>query len=264
MQFRNLKEKCEYYKSLTDYKLVPNSHILLMLDGRAFSKYTKRFMKPFDDTFIGLMNSVALELCSNIEGAKFAYVQSDEISIYITDIEKTEDSIPSSWFQYRLSKLLPIAASIASSTFMKEYIHKLLGDSKTLDEFKEIFDNFKTVEFDAKAWNVPNINDVYAWFLYRQIDCIRNSKQMVAQTYFSHKQLEGKDTDEQIKMVKELTKIDWYELPEKYKFGRFLYKEEKTLHSEQYGEYTRNYWAVNNGFELYQDSSREKFIEIIQ
>lgn len=71
-----------YLRSLTDYKLIPNDYVLIMLDGRSFSSTIKRyFKKPFDDTFINIMNETALYLCNNVQGCKFAYVQSDEISL---------------------------------------------------------------------------------------------------------------------------------------------------------------------------------------
>ena len=88
MKFDTLKQKCEFYRSLTDYKLMPNSYVLAMVDGHCFSKLIKnKFDKPFDDMFIKMMNETAKYLCENIQGAKFAYTQSDEISILITDFD---------------------------------------------------------------------------------------------------------------------------------------------------------------------------------
>ena len=49
MIFKTLKDKCLYYRDLTDYKLMPNSNILVMLDGRSFSKLIKNnFKKQVD------------------------------------------------------------------------------------------------------------------------------------------------------------------------------------------------------------------------
>ena len=42
MQFKNLEDKCLYYRSLTDYKLLPNGYTIVMLDGRSFSKKIKK------------------------------------------------------------------------------------------------------------------------------------------------------------------------------------------------------------------------------
>lgn len=45
---KNLKDKCLYYRSLTDYKLLPKTYAIVMLDGRSFSKKIKnKFNIPF-------------------------------------------------------------------------------------------------------------------------------------------------------------------------------------------------------------------------
>ena len=67
MNFKSLKDKQEYYRSLTDYRLVPNSYVLVMLDGRSFSKKIKnKFRKPFDERFIKAMNETTKYLCEQI------------------------------------------------------------------------------------------------------------------------------------------------------------------------------------------------------
>lgn len=118
MQFETLKEKCEFYRTLGEHRLMPNGHIIMMLDGRSFSKMIKnKFKKPFDHMFIGLMDMTAEYLCENIPGVKFAYVQSDEISLYIKD-EPTSGS----FFGLRVTKLLSIGASLATGRFNQLYI----------------------------------------------------------------------------------------------------------------------------------------------
>ena len=77
-----------------------------MLDGRSFSKMVKnKFELPFDDNFIDMMNETAKYICKKIQGALFAYVQSDEISILLSDKGDT-------FFGGRLNKMQSIIASI--------------------------------------------------------------------------------------------------------------------------------------------------------
>ena len=45
MKFNSLKDKCEYYRSMTDYKVMPNCSIIIMLDGHCFSKKVKKDLK---------------------------------------------------------------------------------------------------------------------------------------------------------------------------------------------------------------------------
>ena len=113
MIFKTLKDKCLYYRDLSDYKLMPNSNILVMLDGRSLSKLIKNnFKKPFDDVFIDIMNRTAKFLCENIQGCKIAYTQSDEISLYISDGPDSDV-----FFGGRLCKLQSLIASMATCEF---------------------------------------------------------------------------------------------------------------------------------------------------
>ena len=101
MIFNSLKDKCNYYRELTDYRLLPNAPIIVMIDGKNFSKLVKnKFEKPFDDWFIETMNKTAEHLCKNIQNCVCAFVQSDEISIVIRDCSET-----STYFDGRVCKI---------------------------------------------------------------------------------------------------------------------------------------------------------------
>lgn len=286
MRLDTLEKRMLYYRSLTDYKLMPKTPLIFFLDGRAFSKFCKKFTKPYDDFFIHIMNETAKYLCENIEGCKFAYVQSDEISLYVSDMDNNESE---SWFGYRVPKILSIAASLATAKFNQLLTIELCKTPCSTDDLIELVSNQKLAEFDCKAWNVPTQNDVFAWFLFRQIDCIRNSKQMAAQTYLSHNSLLNLHTDQQIAKLKELKGIDWFEYSDDKKFGRFIYKENvtvpyiipvkfkngklppkmlETLITEETDDGTfyyikRNKWIAHNGFELTTEEGKQKFYSII-
>ena len=271
MYFETLKDKCEYFRNLTDYRLTPNSYVILMLDGHCFSKMIKnKYKKPFDDTFIKIMNETAKYLVQNIQGAKLAYVQSDEISILITDFDTPETDAP---FGYRLCKLQSIAAAMAASKFNQlAFIYNtepslyetnksdgedtIYRPSELIEKLKEQ----KLVEFDCKAWAVPDYNTAFCHFLWRQNDCIRNSKQQAAQTYLNHKELMNKDTDEQVSLLFEKEGIDWNQYDNGKKYGRLIYKERRlfkntVVDTENAGldgisvletkeqEYIRNVWT---------------------
>ena len=87
-------------------------------------------------------------------------------------------------------------------------------------------------QFDCKVWNTDNFNDVFAYFLWRQIDCVRNSKQQAAQTYLSHKELMGKHTDEQIRLLLEKKGIDWNEYSDDEKTNYRNGYSKKTIKTE--------------------------------
>lgn len=263
MKFNSLKEKCNYYRSLTDYKLLPNSYVIAMIDGRSFSKMIKnRFKKPFDNEFIDMMNETAVYVAKNIQGCKFAYTQSDEISFVIYD-DDTADS--DSFFGYRICKLQSIIASLATAKFNQLMTLHLLDTPCSQDDMKQIVSDMGLCQFDCKVWNVPSFNDMFAWLLYRQIDCIRNSKQQAAQTYLSHKQLIGLHTDEQIKLLKDFRGIDWNtEYNDGEKYGRFIYKEKETYHNDKMDcDYTRDTFKSHYAFPLTdEETGKKKFVEI--
>ena len=259
MRFKNLEDRMLYYRGLTDYKLMPRSYVMVMVDGRSFSTMIKnKFEKPFDDDFIGMMNETAVYLCENVSGCKFAYTQSDEISLVLTDFD---DRNTESFFGYRLTKMLSVIASLATAKFnqlMTAYQLRNAGPG-----VGTAIEKLPLYQFDCKCWNVPCYEDVFAWFLYRQIDCIRNSKQQAARAYLSHNKLMNLDTDKQIQLLKNEKGVDWNEYEDGKKYGRFIYREELECFNQEIGEsYYRHKWLCHDGFRLTSDeeyNGREKF-----
>ena len=269
MIFKNLSEKCNYYRSLTDYRLIPNGYVLVMIDGKNFSSLIKnKFEKPFDNWFIETMNQTAEHVTKSIQNCVGAFVQSDEISFLIKDNSMT--CLP---FDGRLCKLLSIIPATATSFFTKKMVEKRMCEhiidiqsiTKEIEEFDEIpsggFVKFDATDmpdyvFDCKVWSVPNENDAIAWFLYRQNDCIRNSKQQFCQTYLPHKRLIKLNCDEQVKLCKEETGNDWNLISDDKKYGRFLYKDLITKVNENGEEYYRRVWKIIS-FELNSPETRD-------
>lgn len=219
--FRGLKlgDRMKALQSLRDYKLDKKEYVLCHIDGRAFSKLIKHnFELPFDDKFIDFMNQTAIYLCKSIQGCKLAYVQSDEISLLLTDFSKEETG---NFFQYRLCKLQSVIASLATGEFNRLwYCDQIINNPS---DAVDIISSRKPVQFDCKAWNVYEYNDAFAWFKFRQNDCIRNSKQQAAQTYVKpKKKLVDLSSDQQIELLKNEYGIDWNEYSNGKKYGRLI------------------------------------------
>lgn len=267
MQFDTLKEKQEYYRKLTDYRLLPNSYVIIMLDGRSFSKKVKnKFRKPFDERFVNAMNETTKYLCEEIEGCKFGYCQSDEITLLLTDFETpTTDS----FFGYRLSKILSICASAATAKFnacmletkLAESLSVYASSSTNVEAVGEVLKDNQLYEFDCKAWNVPTLNDVYGWVLYRQLDCIRNSKQQTAQTWLSHNQLIGLNTDEQISKLKQKKDVDWEAFDDGVKYGRFVYRELEQKLTPDGTPFERMKFHVHPAFPINTPEGKKQFLD---
>lgn len=242
-----LEERMLEFRSKIDYRLLKEQPVLAMIDGRNFSKLIKNsYTKPFDLEFIDLMNKTAEYCIAKIQCCKFAYVQSDEISFFIDS--RKEESTP--FFEYRLCKLLSIIPSMATGIFNKLRLQKN-PDSKLC-------------EFDCKVWNVPTDNDVFAWFLYRQNDCIRNSKSQAAQTYLSHKELMNLNVDQQLTKLLEQKGIDWNSYDPGMKYGRFIWKEQKEYISPEYGTYMRSMYEAKPAWQLNGEGGRHRFFELLE
>lgn len=221
-----LKERMKALQAERDYRLDKDSYILCHIDGRAFSKMIKKkFRLPFDDDFMRMMDDTAAYVCENVQGAKLAYVQSDEITVVITNFKYEDGEFlqGSSFFDYRLCKLQSIIASLATAKFNQLYTLWMI--SKDSDKsFNQQITEMPLIQFDCKCWDVKTYEDMFAWFKFRQNDCIRNSKQQFAQAYCPHKELLNKNADEQVTYCRIKTGKDWTELQGKYKYGRLVYR----------------------------------------
>lgn len=244
MIFKNLQERMEYYRSLYDHRLISGMPVLIMVDGHNFSRTVKkRFKRPFDETFMSYMDSVAVKICKEFQGVRFAYTQSDEISFLLRDDENSDPS-----YNFRLCKLQSLIASEATGEFNRRVIEDLLRTPCSPSDLSAMYQDIPNFTFDCKVWQVPSENDINAWFVYRQNDCIRNSISQVGQFYFSHKELLGLNTDEVKKKLEKEKNISWdNDFRDGMKYGRLIYKEEETRYNN--GEpYVRSVWKSHDTF----------------
>lgn len=200
----------ENYERRFQYHLMRRTPVIIRVDGKVFHTLTSKCQKPFDDNLIHCMSEVARVLCGNIQGAKCAYQQSDEISILLIDYDELTTQ---AWFDYNLQKIVSVSASLASATFSQVW--------------------GKVGLFDSRAFNIPK-EEVANYFVWRQKDWIRNSISMLAQSNFSHNQLQNKSQEEMILMLNNKG-IYWIELGDTLQNGIFVTK-------VQSGENT--YWSA--------------------
>lgn len=216
----NLGDRMKSYENVYRNFLIPNMHTVIRLDGRAFSKFTKRFEKPFDEDFVNMMNKTTKYLCENLQNVKFGYVQSDEISLYITDLTSYDDELP---FKGNVQKIVSIASSMAGAYFnmllLKYEMEKC--DIKLDKVFNE---DRKLPEFDARVFQLPNINELINCFIWRQRDCVKNSISSVGQANFSTSELKYKNTDQVQEMLFSIKGINWSHYDVGLKRGRMVMK----------------------------------------
>lgn len=259
----SLKEKCYALQKKANFFLDPDKFILVHVDGRCFSRMIKnKFEKPFDNDFIDAMNETAKYLCKETQ-AQFAYTQSDEISLLIRKTNP-EGQV---FFGGRICKLQSIIASLATSRFNQimavnrlRKVPTCASADNVLDMCIDEIENGPIYQFDCKVWNVDTPNDAMAWFLFRSIDCVRNSKQQTCQTYLSQKILEKKNTDEQIRILKTNKGIDWNEFTDDKKFGRIVKRITETKICEDGKPCERSKWVAFPFFDMTDVTKREGFI----
>lgn len=260
--FETLADRMLYYRAKTEQSIPKNSYVLIMLDGKNFSqKIKKKFSLPFDENFIRLMNDTAAYVCSKVQGAKFAYTQSDEISVFVTDADAPESTL---FFDGRLVKMLSVIASEATSYFNRHVLDdKMAIENLSASDIKQIVEGEPLYQFDCKVWTVPTLTEVWNWFLYRSRDCTRNSKIQAAQTYLPHKKLLNKHTDEQVQMLKDEKGINWHtDYNDGEKYGRFIIKVREGHIREFNGQripYERSTWKPVYGRDLDGQDGKEWF-----
>jgi tRNA(His) 5'-end guanylyltransferase len=221
---------------------------IIRLDGKGFSKYTKKLNKPFDDGFSDDMDATAAFLCENIQGAKFAYTQSDEISIILTDFDNNESA---AWFDNNIQKMVSIAASMATAKFNQLRLIRNCDKIRTNKEDVTInvtsdvdIANFTPAMFDARVFQVPTVDEMINAMIFRQQDATRNSVSMAAYDLCGHNATDGKSGAEKQEMMWQKG-VNWNDYKTKYKRGTVIKKEQVEKTGPNGEKVIRNKWLAD-------------------
>ena len=155
---------------------------VIRLDGKAFHTFTNKLQKPFDTTLSEAMRFTTKQLCSEIQNVKFAYTQSDEISLILCDLDSETTAL---WYDGEIQKITSVSASIATAHFNRTYKH--------LDG--------KLAYFDARVFRLENEEEVQKYLMWRQIDSIKNAITLVSLKHYSHEEIHGKRSEEKKDMI---------------------------------------------------------------
>jgi len=239
---KSFSERMKAYEQCYDFRIPARTYTIIRLDGKGFSKYTKMFEKPFDDILSNVMDVATIELCKFMT-PKFAYTQSDEISLLFTDIENIESELI---FDGKVQKLCSVSASKVTSAFNKTML-KLLASFKyspeellqkiTSGDFAEI-----DAVFDSRVYIIPDFREVSNYFIWRQQDCTRNSISMAASALYSDSELKGKSGNMKQEMIFQKG-INWNDYKTKYKRGSIIKKHQMTVDGANGEEVMRTKWV---------------------
>lgn len=150
MKFDELDQRMRVFETAADYCVLPGVFIVARLDGRSFTRLTKetcQFEAPFDERLRDLMVETADSLMNCGFRVRYAYTESDEISLLFEQDERL--------FGRKLRKYNSTLAGEASATFSL-----LLG---------------KRATFDCRISQLPNSSLVIDYFRWRNEDAARNA-----------------------------------------------------------------------------------------
>lgn len=151
--------KYEYVRSFEkDNKLLPNTWIVIRLDGRGFHKFSNDhcFEKPNDIRALNLMNDAASSVLRTFSDIILAYGNSDEYSF----VFKKNSQL----YGRRESKLISIIVSIFTSNYV------FLWPTHFIDTVL-----IYPPSFDARAIVYPSVQNLRDYLSWRQVDCHINN-----------------------------------------------------------------------------------------
>lgn len=257
------------YEDRTRYSLPRRTFTVIRLDGKSFHTYTKNCRKPFDQSLSDDLDKAIIEILPEIHGAVFAYTQSDEISILVTDFKSIETN---AWFDGNIQKIASVSTSMMTAEFNK---NRILRDVKELQsaymfnhDYAEDIKSQMPAYFDARVFSIPDRIEVMNYFIWRNNDCSRNSVSMCGQHHFSHKELQEKSTKQVMEMLVGIQQ-PWDFIDEAWKYGRLIVKKDyqveipnkdKNVKSE-FMIVNRTNWVSNPAWKFVEN--KESLLEMI-
>lgn len=209
MDKTSVGDRMKGYENIFKTFLPKKTPVIIRLDGKAFHTFTKGLEKPYDEDFHKAMYNTAHELVDDIQGAVFAYVQSDEISILLRDWDSYATE---GWFNYNVQKMVSLSAASCTYHFSTLYRHPYATYAT------------KRALFDSRAFSLSK-EEVTNYFIWRQQDATRNSINMLGQHYFSHKQLQNKNVNQVQDMLMAMDEpVNWNDQPVWAKRGTCILK----------------------------------------
>lgn len=241
----------DYYESRSKTRLTRRMPVIIRLDGKSFHTLTRGFEKPFDMVMVRAMQETMKYLCENIQGCVLGYTQSDEITLVLIDYQNLNSD---AWFDYEVQKLCSVSASMATFAFNRNFarLAALEPEKKTKQTNAYTEAASKGAFFDARCFNIPK-EEVTNCLLWRQQDATRNSIHMTGRAYFSHKQIEGLNSNDIQNLLFQEKGINWNDLPTTLKRGSCCIKKYKQTMNQT----LRGYWCIDDEIPIFKDEGRD-------
>ena len=228
-----LKDRIDAYQASADTRLLPRVPIVIAVNGRSFSKLTSLLDKPYCPKFAECILNTMLRLCTDIEGALFAYQHNDEIIIIARNDQGT-DTAP--WYDNRAQKISSITSSIATLHFNR------CATAIELNIMGEAI-------FSSQVFVVPNIMEAINTLVYKQQYNFQTSIQSACFYELLKKydkntireMLNGLSLDERIDLLQQESQVDFNEYPPSFRRGAACYKVPRVAEDGT----MKNKWFIN-------------------
>lgn len=206
----SLGDRCKLYERLSagPESVPPHAPMIARMDGRCFSTWTRGLPARYAP-LQQLFDNVTIELVHRT-GACFAHTYSDEITLVWSPRRQASD-------HFMGGKPMKLASTLSSMTtalfrqHLEDYLPTMWFDAQ----------HQRLATFDARVFSVPNESEARNVVLWRVQDAARNSLQGFAREFFSHKELQGKNSSDMHEMLREKGH-NWALLPDRDREGGFL------------------------------------------
>jgi tRNA(His) guanylyltransferase len=195
-----LGDRMKDYERRARTSLPRRTYTIVRLDGKSFHTYTRDLERPWDRQLAEDMTTSALFLCRSVANVRLAYLQSDEVSLLLTDFDTPRRQ---AWFDGQVQKLVSVTASMFTARFNELRPGRLAF-------------------FDSRAFTIADPADVERYLIWRQLDATRNSVTSAARCYVSHRQVQGRSTNELQELLWSLHGVNWNDYDPRFKRGTMV------------------------------------------
>jgi tRNA(His) 5'-end guanylyltransferase len=205
MDFENLGDWCKWLeKHFSPEVMIPTLPVIIRLDGNNFHNWTKGLNRPFDGRLTELMTETTKFLVKETN-AIVGYCQSDEITLVLYSSDRKSSIYNDGKKQKILSKLTAKCVN-----FFNEKRKELLPEHD------------RVAVFDCRIYQTPTLHDACVQLLWRENDATKNSISMLAQSLFSHGELQNLDGSEMQDLMMMKKGVNWNDLEARFKRGVYV------------------------------------------
>lgn len=209
--------------------------VIIRLDMKNGSKFTKKMEKPFDHRFTNAMIETT-EAMHNEFKPIMSYCQSDEISFAFLKME---------YFNLRIQKIVSVFSS-ATTGYFNDYMRTQIPE-------------IESARFDCRVFNVPDKEYCIKYFKWRNCECQTNAITAIVSKFYPQENIQNKNIYKRLQLIRNdehLFKIE-------NKFGTFFksVNEKKLGFNPKTKEYVTTYRKItyHKSFAMNEDMNDALF-----